>query len=639
MIYNIHYDVCAMVISVFSIIFILIKKGFRRKQNVMLFGMFVMAFLAAFFDIFSAVCNSYAESFSDAARDFFNYGYLAIQNLLIYSFFIYVMSLTGLDYKNRNNRKLQLIVTIPFLIDLLLLCLNPFMREVFYYDLDKVYTHGWGMNVLYAVAFLYMFLCYYVINKYGKSVSTGKKVMVYAFLFVSLCAVIVQIFVPHILLQLCIESLCLLGVLFTVDNEDEIIDYITSCYNRRAFIYDNALYIKNNINYYVITVKLPNLNYYSATVGIVSINGFMRKIGEWFRKTDSSATVYYCDNGHFSILCNDEKTMNDVQSRIIRRFNDNWVSGGLMIQFRIQLWCANIPKDIQTLEHLLLIIDAPAQESGLQNGREILADEEIYGYKREIAVEAAIERAIKAKSFQVYYQPIWNAKADKITSAEALLRLYDDELGFIPPDEFIPLAEKKGYIIDIGEFVFESVCRFVKEKQLEEIGIEYIEVNLSPIQCMSENLVDRFGGIIQKYGIKSSNINFEITETAMSNSMEVLESTMEQLTANGFAFSIDDYGTGYSNYNYIFDMPFSIVKLDKSILWKAVENEKANIILTNTVRMVHDMNMKTVVEGVETAEQKNMLQNIGCDYLQGFYFSKAVPEEEFYIYCREFNLK
>ena len=187
--------------------------------------------------------------------------------------------------------------------------------------------------------------------------------------------------------------------------------------------------------------------------------------------------------------------------------------------------------------------------------------------------------------------------------------------------------------------MFENVCRFIKEKQLEKIGIEYIEVNLSTIQCMSEKLVSRFDDIIKSHGIKSSCINLEITESAMANSIEVLETTMKQLTELGFTFSIDDFGTGYSNFNYIFDMPFSIVKLDKSILWKAVENEKANIILANTIRMVRDMNMKTIVEGVETAEQKNILQNLGCDYLQGYYFSQAVPEEEFYRYCKGFNLK
>ena len=639
MIYNVHYDVCAMVISLFATVFIIFKKGIGKKQNKILLVLFAVLFLTAFFDIFSSVANSYVEKYSYGVRDILNYAYLALQNSMPYIFFRYVISLTGLDYKNRNSRRFRLMAVVPYMAALALLCLNPFLREVFYYDSDRIYSHGWGMWVLYGIAFLYLCLCYYVIQKYGKSVSAAKKGMVYVFLSASLGAVAAQMIVPHILLQLCIESLCMLGVLFTVDNEDEITEYITSCYNRRAFIYDNTLYIRNHTDYYVITVKLPNLGYYTATMGVAAANGFMRKIGEWLKRIDSAAAVYYCENGHFAILCDSGEAMENIQRAVQKKFQENWIYDGLMIRFRIQLWSANIPGDIQTLEHLLLIIDASAQESGLQNGKERLAEEEVYGYKREIAVERAIETAIRSRSFQVYYQPIWDAGTNRISSAEALLRLKDDELGFILPDEFIPLAEKKGYIIDIGEFVFENVCRFIKEKKLEEIGIEYIEVNLSPLQCMSEKLVSVFDEIVYRYDISCSRINLEITESAMANSVEVLENTMRQLAGRGFTFSVDDYGTGYSNFSYIFDMPFSIVKLDKSILWKAVENERANIILANTLRMIRELNMKTVVEGVETAEQKNILQNLGCDYMQGYYFSPAVPEEEFYRYSKGFNLE
>ena len=637
MIYNIHYDICALVISLFSIIFVIFRKGIRNKQNIILFVMILAAFLASFFDIASSVGNSYVDDYSYGIRDFMNYAYLISHNSLTFLFLRYVISLTGLDYKNRNKKWFAFKAAIPYVIILLLLGLNPVLHEVFYYDSDKIYSHGWGMYVLYGIAFLYFCLCYFVITKYGKSVSKPKKIMVYAFLTASLCAVALQIVIPHVLLQLCIESLCLLGVLFTVNNEDEIREFITTCYNRRAFIYDNTLYIKNKADYFIVTIKLPNLSYYTATMGVPTTNGFMRRIGEWLRKADSASTVYYCDNGHFSILCDSEEAMQKMQSAILRKFNEPWVSDGLMIRFQIQLWSAHIPKDINTLEHLLLIIDAPVQETGLQTGRKILEEEEVYGYKREIAVERAIENAIREKKFQVYYQPVCDVKADKVVSAEALIRLNDPELGFISPEEFIPIAEKKGYIVDIGEFVFENVCRFFKEKQLDKIGIEYIEVNLSTVQCMSEKLVKSFCDIVRKYDIKSNCINLEITESAMANNIAVLENTMKQLTSLGFTFSIDDFGTGYSNFNYIFDMPFSIVKLDKSILWKAAENERAGIILSNLIRMVNDMHMKTVAEGVETEEQKNTLKELGCDYLQGYYFSQAIPEEAFYKYCKEYN--
>ena len=182
------------------------------------------------------------------------------------------------------------------------------------------------------------------------------------------------------------------------------------------------------------------------------------------------------------------------------------------------------------------------------------------------------------------------------------------------------------------------MCQFYTEKSLDQIGIEYIELNLSTLQCMSEELIQTFQTIVSKYNIDTRRINLEITESAMANSLEILEHTMTKLREKGFTFSMDDYGTGYSNLSNIFNMPFQMIKVDKSILWKAMENEKAGIILSTTIRMVHDMKMEVVVEGVETNEQKELLQNLKCDYLQGYYFSKAIPAEEFYRYCVGFNL-
>ena len=150
---------------------------------------------------------------------------------------------------------------------------------------------------------------------------------------------------------------------------------------------------------------------------------------------------------------------------------------------------------------------------------------------------------------------------------------------------------------------------------------------------MNKNLVSDFVAILEKYQVPAGCINLEITESAAANNEAGLQQTIHELKNVGFTFSLDDYGTGYSNFSYMFDMPFRIIKLDKSILWKAEDNTNARIILTDTIKMMKRMNLEIVVEGVETEEQRMLLEELDCDYLQGYFFSKPIRKKEFMEYC------
>ena len=228
MIYNVYFDIFAVVISFFAIILAFTKKGFWKRQNFILFILLVATFFASLLDILSSIGNSYIVEWSYGVRDVLNYGYLTVQNVMSYLFCLYIVFLTEVDRKkNRNKRCLfHIALAVPYAVDVVLLVLNPFMREVFYYDSNKIYTHDWGMIVLYVNALIYMILSYFLMIRYGKEVRFAKKATVYLFLTASLVAVIFQIIIPTILLQLCIEALCLSGILFTVENENNILHSI-----------------------------------------------------------------------------------------------------------------------------------------------------------------------------------------------------------------------------------------------------------------------------------------------------------------------------------------------------------------------------------------------------------------------------
>lgn len=247
-------------------------------------------------------------------------------------------------------------------------------------------------------------------------------------------------------------------------------------------------------------------------------------------------------------------------------------------------------------------------------------------YESKILV--ALKSAIKNRSLRVYYQPIYDTNMNCILTAEALVRLDDPVLGLVTPDKFIPLAEKNGLIKEIGDFVFEEVCSFLDRHRGNQYAFTKVEVNLSVLQCADEELPDRWDMIMKKYNVTSQQFCLEITESAMLSTSSNIGKVIRTLRERGFSFALDDYGTGFANDSIITEFPFDLIKIDKSIVWGADNNEKGDKVLHHIISMIHDLDMKIVAEGVETEEQRKKLENAKVEYLQGFLFSKPVPEME-----------
>ena len=196
--------------------------------------------------------------------------------------------------------------------------------------------------------------------------------------------------------------------------------------------------------------------------------------------------------------------------------------------------------------------------------------------------------------------------------------------------------ERNGKIIELGKYVFEDVCRFISENNIEALGLHYIEVNLSIVQCIQDNFVDTFLEIKDKYNINPKNINLEITETGAS-SKSILLNNMNILKEHGFSFSLDDFGTGNANLNYIVEMPVEIVKFDKTMVSSYFNNGTASYVMNSAISMIKGLGYKIVFEGIETEEQIKVTKQIDIEYVQGYYYSKPIPKEEFITFIQDNN--
>ncbi|MBQ9384651.1 MAG: EAL domain-containing protein, partial [Ruminiclostridium sp.] len=248
-------------------------------------------------------------------------------------------------------------------------------------------------------------------------------------------------------------------------------------------------------------------------------------------------------------------------------------------------------------------------------------------------IDDIISDAVLNRKFEVYYQPIYSLTDGKFRSAEALVRLYNEKYGFISPDLFIPITEKTGTVTKIGLFVFEEVCRFIASDEFKELGLDYIEVNLSVVQCMQGGLAGDLLRIMKQYGVTSDQINLEITESADSSAQSIIAENLTALLNAGVSFSLDDFGTGYSNMQRMASLPLKIVKLDKTFA-NFDTNPRLMAVLQNTVKMIKDMDLEIVVEGVETQDLVDRFTNLNCEYIQGYFYSRPIPKDQFVEFIR-----
>lgn len=248
-------------------------------------------------------------------------------------------------------------------------------------------------------------------------------------------------------------------------------------------------------------------------------------------------------------------------------------------------------------------------------------------------IEANMHQALEEEQFKVYYQPKHDAKTGEVVGAEALIRWIHPEYGFMSPGEFIPLFERNGFVKETDRYVLRRTCENIK--RWTDMGLKKvpISVNASKLDIQVPDVVERINAVADDAGIEHSQIHIEITESLMENDEGSIIDKLSKLRECGFAIELDDFGSGYASINSLSAFPIDVVKLDMSFV-RQIEDDKRKKVLVACINLGHDLGYETVSEGVETAEQLEILKNMGIDIIQGYYYSKPLPEAEFEEYLR-----
>lgn len=627
--WNLSFDYAAVFFLVLILVWYFNEKRIPLRSHRAFLGLVVTTFLAAGLEIISTWM---ARSMDTVGYERF-YVVLTLQtlaiNLVPLVFTFYLLLLAHIDIK--KHRGLNLLFQLGIITDLVIIVLNPKLKWAFTFE-NEMYRIGRVGLVMYAIDVVMIAICIATMVMAKENFLSIRMIPLTFNILCGIVACVAQIFLYIPMLNFMLAAMCM-TLYYYQQNPGTVTDAVTRQFNRKFF----GEYVRSTFSgdkvFGVIMIAMDDFKFINKTYGVNNGDHLLYQVGQFLGQLKAAKTVFRFGSDQFCVVLNKNvQDMLELAEQIQSRFHHPWFDEGqTAIMMSASICCIECPKDAASLGELIEIMDySMSIAKKTKKGRVTMASEiNLDKIRQDKAIEKAVKLAIDRNELLVYYQPIFSVSKGVYNSAEALVRLHDKELGWISPEDFIPIAEKNGMILEMGEMILEKVCRFIQDFNLSETTVEYIEVNISPVQLVQLNFADRVTQIMEKYNVRPDQINIEITETATLNSVATVNDNINKLVDYGISFSLDDYGSGYANIDYINKMPFKIIKIDKFIVWDSFKNSKAGITLEYTIGMLNALELYIVAEGVENEEMKQRLAEFGCHYMQGWYYSKAIPEQEF----------
>lgn len=592
-------------------------------------------------DIGSYYTLTHMETVSPWLNRLMHQLYIGSLDVIIYLLFVYVCLLCGVQ--KRMPKLLTLGSAVPCIISLIFVVFGELEYIV---DANGAYSRGSMAGVMYMSVALYIIAIFVMLFLRRKRRGLENSELLPNFkkarvtIIVGLCiwifVALVQYITSYWLISAAGVSLMVLYVYVRFENPREYIDSETETLNRRAFHIMLPEMFARKKPFYMINFNLGDIESIQKSMGYDMTREIIKQAAVQIGSALPRMSIYHSRSNSLTAFLASKEELD----KIIRR-SEQWdfrcrtSSGDGIYSPVYHLTVIECPKYAQTPDEAYETLDycVGGAHCHHESGKIYFIDEaEVEKRNYRKSVISILNDAVRNKAFNVVYQPIYSAEKKRYASAEALVRLQDSTtVGFISPEYFIPLAEEQGLIGEIGHIVFEKVCSFAAREKLWQLGIDYIEVNLSAVQSVDVGIVAELSRMMTKYGVHPGFFNLEITETASVDGGDMLLHNMEQFRKLGCHFSMDDFGTGYSNLAQMARVHFELIKLDKSLIWPCFGEEPTEpmVILNSCIDMILRLGAHIVAEGVETKEQADLLISKGVNYLQGYYFCRPVPEADF----------
>lgn len=535
-------------------------------------------------------------------------------------------------------RIIKRIISAMWLVLILLVFVNLKTGCYFYFE-SNIYCRGplnkLGFLVM-VIEVIMLCVCYYW-NR--KVVTPYAKQLVRAIPPVVLMLSVLQFVFPHIVLAGMIAAIVNL-ILFICFQSNRIgRDALTELHNRTYFWNDLNLYTDKEKTVHMLLIHIKEMKRVNQQFGMKAGDTFLFNVARYLENLNSKYHVYRYGNTHFTMLGEFESVekADELAQTIIERFEKpwelmktDWIQHIQLVHKKVEPEEIDENIEVEQLRYML------AMEKNADENTKVYFNEEMKkAFERKSYVLSEVKKAIEKETFQLYFQPIYSCKQKKFTTAEVLLRLFGEDGSFISPGEFIPIADEYNLSDEITWLVLRKSMKFLAA--YPEIPLETISVNMSIHQINEEYLRDKVAMAQKNFGKLLYKLRVEITEGQISRSPKVVRDVMQNITEQGVRFYLDDFGVGYSNLARVFQLPFEVIKIDRSLMLTMEKDETSYQIVKSVVDTFHNAGFKVVAEGLETESQVRKAMEIGVDRIQGFYYAKPMNERDFVKFILEHN--
>lgn len=583
-------------------------------------------YLSMLFLEMGIVCSDIAASVADENYTLYSTGMLYAANIIffmlyltrIYGFFRYSEELLRI-----YDRRRRALFSVPYVLCEVVSLSSFFTGAVF-----SIGEGGYHRGPLYDVLF-YCYLFYIIaalVNLYfhRDQMPTYRLRAYQGFYGILLLGTLMRKLVPKVLVMNTFSLVALLIIYLAYENPDFYLSERGTAFNMRGFrtMLDEIVHKKD---YRILGFAIKNYVFERSIFGSQQTDDGISRINHYLRQKFPACKPFYLRNGCFALVGSERLDWEQIRNGVEASFH---LEGGLnanigFAEIRPQ---PNLDSAERIVNNLCIALETVGHPDAITPSSMVMDAERIQDMDEQVDILRTLERAVNEGSVEVFYQPVYDSHTRRMVAAEALARIRDSSGRIMPPGLFIPVAERNGYIDRLGEIVFEKTCVFIRDHDMDALGLEWINVNLSPIQCMQRTLTKRLTDILEKYNVPAEMIHLELTEQSIID-YSMLEEQIVGLRKANFQFVLDDYGSGYSNLTRVRHYPFVNIKLDMEVVWDY--NRERDTLLPNIVKAFRQMGFSITAEGIETVEMADALTEIGCDYLQGFLFDKPLPVDEF----------
>lgn len=638
MTWNIAPELISLVIL--GIIWIYSRKGSHLPslKNRMFQGCLMVTFCAMLSNVLSTLMIYNTDTVPLLLTWTVTQIYFILTPLMGMAYFLYTVSVIYAD--SPSLKKIIWTGITPGCLYAVMVLLNPVTRNIFDLTEANGYTRGHLIFVTYLIFYAYCVASIIVTLCNHKKIEKEIYRILAAFPLLAVLVIIIQQIYSDIILSGSAATCALLIIYLHLQNKQISMDYLTNLPNRQELL--NMLHLLTNKypvrGFILLVVSLRDFRQVNNACGQQSGDAFLKSVGHFLSTIGPAGNVYRFSGDEFALLFTQENSdeLDSCVSAIRERMALPWQINDYRFLIRAVMGIIRSADCDGSIENTIGGIEyAVSQAKSGKYGQVCYCDKEMLEKReRKHKVIRILKDKLADKSFEMYYQPIYSIETGKFQYAESLMRINDTPIGPIYPSEFIPVAEETGLIIEITYVILDKVCKFINRLRALGIQIDSIHVNFSAIQFSQQDLSKKVLEIIESNNTPMPAVKIEFTESTLAENPTVVAEFAEEMKSYGIMMGLDDFGTGYSNIATVINIPFGTLKLDRSLVQASIKNPTSALAVKNLVRAFKDLNMKVVAEGVETEEQRQLVEEFGVDQIQGFYYSKPLSETEMAEFMR-----